>query len=284
MSGWKEYFDNPHGLKHYVIHTGNVHMAGNIHFNRKSPGFKQFPADKRFNPVYAHLIEHPEKGYVLMDTGLHSSFADSSSGNIGYLLGRIIKTKSEAGMDVVSQLKKIHVSPDQIRYIVLSHLHADHPSALPSFRQNRSVKVYVDQDELQAAKSMVGLFQGYVKSHIAGFDLFPIKYSFQVTPFGQVLDFFGDGSIFIVRTPGHTPGHVSAILNMIDGPVFLTFDAAHRKANIDENIPPKGEYSSALKSIENIKTFIGAFPDTRVFYGHDPDQLKTLRFIPEFYS
>lgn len=284
MSEWKKILTKPKGLKLFIIHTGFVHMAGNIHLNRKSPKFKSLPKDDRFNPVLAYLVEHPEQGYLLLDTGLHSSFSQSRFGNFGYFLGSVVKTKTAPGMDVVSRLESINVDSRNINKIVLSHLHLDHASGLQHFKDNSALVVYMDQDEINSSQSPFSLFKGYIKKQREGMRVVPIAYAKNTSPFVSAWDVYNDHSVYIVKTPGHTPGHVSALLNMSGGPIFLTFDAAHRKVSIDESIPPKGDYDQAMISIETIKAFLDMIPGTRVVYGHDPDQLGSLRLLPNYYT
>jgi len=284
MKDWNGYLRTPKKIKLYVIHTGYVHMSGNIHFNPKSPRFKDMAKDNRFNPVFSYLVEHPQKGFLLLDTGLHPSFTQKSIGNFGWLLGRIVKVRSEVGQDVVTQLEKLQIRPGEIRSIILSHFHLDHSSGLPLFSGNKGLAVYADEGEIRAVNAPFSLFQGYIKNHLNGFTPQAIRFTNAVAPFDRVCDILGDGSVFVIGTPGHTPGHISIILNMAGGPFLLTFDAAHRRANIDEGIPPKGDYALALKSISNIKSFIDAFPKTRTIFGHDPDQISNLKILPTYYE
>lgn len=281
MSEWARYFDDPADVKLYVMHTGSVHMSGNIHFNRKSPEFKSMPKDKRFNPVLAYAAVHPDKGLVLMDTGVHSSFCTRPFGNFGPLLGRIVKIRADKGRDAASQLDSIGFSPSDVRFVILSHLHLDHTSGLPDFK---GAEVYADADELKAAGSPAAMLEGCVKAHREGAAIKTFRYGSAVEPFDRVCDFFGDGSLFVVSTPGHTRGNVAVILNARGGPILLTFDAAHRKANLETMIPPKGDYERARRSLGAIKSFVDAFPQARVIYGHDPDQLGELELAPSFYT
>lgn len=284
MKSWSEYFKRKVPLKLYVMHTGYVHMSGNIHYNKKDPRFKSKPKDTRFNPVFSYLVEHPEKGHLLLDTGLHPSFSERKRGNFGPLLGRIVKTKVEKGQDIASQLRAMGLSVSNIRNIVLSHLHLDHPGGLSLFREQTGVRVYIDRSELDAARSRFSLFKGYIKAHLAGFDFRPLDYPLSIQPFGAVSDFFNDGSVFVIRTAGHSPGHVSVLLNDSKGPILLTFDAAHRKSNLDEELPPIGDYPGVMESVRQLKALVIRFPHIRVIYGHDPEQLPTLRLAPRSYD
>jgi len=284
MKDWEEAFRRSTPLKLYVMHTGYVHMRGNIHFNKADSRFKTMPGDNRLNPVFAHLVVHPVEGCLLLDTGLHPSFSRHRTGNFGPLLGRMVETRAERGRDVAGQLKELGISLNDVRNIILSHLHLDHPSALPLFSENKGLRVYVDGVELRLARSLFGMFKGYIKSHLAGLDCRSIEYPLSMQPFKAVADFFGDGSVFVLRTPGHTPGHVSVLLNAAEGPILLTFDAAHRKANLDHELPPVGHYPDALESVRSLKGLSSRFQDMRVIYGHDPDQLTGLDLAPRFYS
>jgi len=281
---WNRLFANPVHLKLYVMCTGEVHAMGNVHYNPKSPKFKAMPAEKRFNPVLAFLVERPGKELLLLDTGLHHSFGQSRFGNFGPILGSMVKGKAGAEMDVRSQLRSIGVAIDDIHCVFLSHLHLDHPSGLPYFAGVRNLKVYVDESETIAANAPLGFLKGYVKKHVKGIDLSPIPYSTGATPFERFWDFFGDGSTIVVHTPGHTEGHSSVILNATDGPILLTFDAVHRRSNLEHGIPPSGDYRKAAESMRNIESFLRDFPKTRVIFGHDPDQLGTLILAPKYYS
>lgn len=209
MTDIRELLAHPHALKLYVMRTGSVHMSGNIHFNKKNPRFKSMPKDDRFNPVLAFLLEHPEKGRVLMDTGLDASFCDNDFGNFGPLLGRVVKTKAEKGSDVVSQLATIDVTPSQIPYVLMSHLHLDHASSLPRFDQGS--EVYVDAEELAAARSPLGTTGGYIKRLLDGLTISTFKYSGGFGPFAQACDFFGDGSLYVLRAAGHTKDRKSVV-------------------------------------------------------------------------
>lgn len=284
MKSWEAYFEHPASLKLYIMHTGYIHMSGDIHFNKKDPRKKTMPVDHRLNPVYAYLVDHPDEGLLLLDTGLHPSFAERRTGNFGLLLGSMVKTHTEKGQDIASQLTAIGLSLDRVRNVILSHLHLDHPSSLPLLKGSAGVRIFADPAELSAAGKPFSLLKGYIRSHLDGLHCRPLTYNMAVAPFDEVADFFGDGSVFAIRTPGHTPGHVSVLLNVAGGPILLTFDAAHREANLKESLPPIGDYNSALDTVVRLRRLLDRFPEMRAVYSHDPDQLPNLALLPEYYS
>ncbi len=283
MHEWREYFESPTPLRLYVMHTGEVRSVGTPHLNPKSPNFKKMPKTEEYNPVFAFLVEHPHKGLVLLDTGLHASFARSKSGNFGMFLGALVNARTEPGKDVCSQLTSLGRSPTDVKYIFLSHLHLDHDSGLPYFKGRNDVHVFVDEEELGAARSPLSTLKGYVARHREGIVFQTIPYQSSAPPFDRACDFFGDGSMIIVRTHGHTKGHCSVIVNAGSGPILLTFDAVHRRSNLDEDIPPSGDYAMTLSAMRSVKSFLADFPRSRVIFGHDGAQLKDLVLAPKYY-
>lgn len=281
MSDASRIMSEPGPVKLYAMETGKVHMAGNIHFNNKDPRFKSFPKDDRFNPVFSFLIDHPSEGLILLDTGLHGSFAQKKTGNFGRLLGSMVKTKVQPNKSAADQIKAIGASKNDLRHVFLSHLHLDHPSGLPAFRDCPKLQVHVDPVELKEAQGAMALFKGYIKDHLTGFDIQPIKYNGGLPPFDKAWDMFGDGSVWIVSTPGHTPGHASAVIRSVNGPFLLTFDAAHRRANLEHGIPPKGDLNQGKATINNINAFLNTHPNVKPVFGHDPDQVGTLNLAPQ---
>lgn len=283
MNTWEEIFKTPSALKLYVLHTGYVRMNGDIHVNKKDPFRANMSKDERFNPVFSYLAVHPEQGLLLFDTGLSPSFAKGGRGNFGFLLGAMVKAKASPGMDVVSRIKKMGLDAGDIRHVFFSHLHLDHPSGLPAVREHADPVVHIDAAELSAARSFLSVFKGYITEHFAGIRIEPYVHWQRILPFEEVCDVFGDGSVFVVRTPGHTPGHNSFILNAVGGPVLMTFDAAQRQINLDEVIAPIGDYDAAKETLTCLKSYVDQYPRTRVFFSHDPDQLEKLNLAPKYY-
>ena len=278
---WDELSASPGEIKLYALETGRLHMAGNIHFNNQDPRFRSMPKDKRFNPVYSFLAIHPREGLMLLDAGLHGSFARQKNGNFGFLLGAIVKTRAEQGRSAPDRIRELGFSPDEVRHVFLSHLHLDHLSGLPAFESVKGLKVHVDPLELKELGGAFSRFKGYIKPHLDGFDVRPIRYTDNLPPFEKAWDVFGDGSIIVVSTPGHTPGHASAVVRTAAGAFFLTFDAAHRRDNIESDIPPKGDLGQGRDSLSKIKSFLAAHPEVRPVFGHDPDQATTLDAFPK---
>jgi N-acyl homoserine lactone hydrolase len=82
----------------------------------------------------------------------------------------------------------------------------------------------------------------------------------------------GDGSIWAVLTPGHTPGHISFIINGFEGPILLTMDACFIRDNLKFKVAPSdytGNPEQAQEILDTLIDFLREYPEVRVICGHE---------------
>lgn len=99
-------------------------------------------------------------------------------------------------------------------------------------------------------------------------------------------DVFGDGSVTLVSTPGHTPGHQSLLVHLKNsGFVILSGDVVHLEGNFENNIVPSlnTSKSESIASMDKIRRMIAAYTAT-LFINHDKSQSDKLKLLPEFYD
>ena len=97
---------------------------------------------------------------------------------------------------------------------------------------------------------------------------------------------FGDGSLVILSTPGHTPGHQSLLVKLPKtGEVVLTGDAVHFKSNWDNRRVPALNFSKeeTLASMEKIAATLKK-DNAQLWINHDKAQRDGLKLAPEFYD
>lgn len=201
-------------------------------------------------PACVFLIDHPN-GLVLFDTGFSDRFVGMEKG-----LGKIVDMPD--GESVADRLEEIGVDPAKINYVVNSHLHIDHAGGnhlLP----NATIIV-------QAAEWDFGF---------SGEDTAYDKVDFDL---GQPLkridgehDLFGDGTLIIFPTAGHTPGHQSLRVQTATGEAILAADCCNMRRSLDEMHMPDhcynmDQYRGSLEKLSELRR-AGA----QIFYGHDPD-------------
>jgi len=228
-------------------------------------------------PTPAFLIRHPSAGAILVDTGLHPSIATDPRQNFGALGARFGKPTLEPGEDVPSQLRKRGLDPGEIPVVVMTHLHLDHSSAISEFPGSTFV---VSEAEWRFASGSGGSVQnGYRRAHFdyafeyrtVDFDRANVD---SYASFGRTFDLFGDGSVRLAFTPGHSAGHMSVICRLSQRDFVIGGDAVYMAGQIDgsDPQPPRPQDAHNLRrSLQELRLFRGQFPDAVITPGHDPE-------------
>ena len=228
-------------------------------------------------PVPAFLIRHPSAGAILVDTGLHPSIATDGKENFGGMATRFGKPALGAGEDVPAQLRGRGLDPGEIPIVVMTHLHIDHTSAISEFPN--STFVVSEAEWKAAATSPRPLMNGYRRVHFNyAFDYRTIDFNRReidsYATFGRTFDLFGDGSIRLAYTPGHSAGHMSVIAHLGKQDFVIGGDATYTKAQLDGDAPlaPRPfDAHNYRRSLQELKLFTREYPDAIVTPGHDAD-------------
>jgi N-acyl homoserine lactone hydrolase len=213
----------------------------------------------RFFPlvVPAFLVEHPGAGPILVDAGLHEQAATDRRAALGRRGGLLFDVRMESSWAAPAQLRERGVDPADVRLIVMTHLHYDHASGLSQFP---GATVAVDDLEWETARR--GRFlEGYM-AH-----LFPDTLEWRTLP-------RGDGSIRMLRTPGHTPGHRSILLRVAGGELLLVGDAVYSRRSLDERLTPLFTWRDDvyLATLERLRGWRDEHPDATIVFGHDREE------------
>lgn len=235
-------------------------------------------------PVVAFLVEHPGAGPILIDTGFHGSVAIDSAHAMGRFGGVIFKDlKMESSDAVPSQLRARDIAPESVGTIVMTHLHADHASAISHFPEATFIISAAEWEVARKGRST----DGYVKRHYDhAFDFRLVDFdgpeARSFATFGRSLDLFGDGSVQLVATPGHTDGHMSAVLRLADREALLTGDAAYTMETLREGHLPHmmADEHRFRRSLREIQLYDEQTPEALIVPGHD---MKTWRTLAPLY-
>jgi N-acyl homoserine lactone hydrolase len=170
------------------------------------------------------------------------------------------------------QLPNRGVEATDIRIVIITHLHIDHASAVSEFPQATFV---VDRREWEAGANG-GALQGYhARQFDHAFDWRTLDYTADPVEsfagFAQTLDLLGDGSVRLLSTPGHTPGHQSVLLRTSSGEVLLTADAAYTELGLrGEELPfVIQDEHHFRRSLREIQRYVEQTPQAVVIPGHD---------------
>jgi N-acyl homoserine lactone hydrolase len=232
-------------------------------------------------PIPAYLVEHPGAGPVVIDTGLPAEAATEGARALGRAAGIAYSIEMEPEWAIAAQLRARGVDPIDVRVVVLTHMHYDHASAVGEFPQATFV---VDADEWRAARSG-GFTTGYApKLFDRPFDWREIDFDdpkvTSFATFGRTVDVFGDGTVRLLSTPGHSKGHMSVLLALQSGrELLLTADAAYARRTIDEELVPVfvDDVHRYLRSLREIRRYVEQTPTAEVIFGHDAEGWPGVR-------
>ena len=236
------------GLKIHVLYCGTIRVSETVPYE-KNPGLKNAGLrllagdDRRVSlPVCVYLVEHP-KGLLLVDTGWCREISPDGVYDVkavkrvlpGYL-GAFYRPSLPAGMAVHEQLADMGVRPEDLEYVILSHLDPDHTAGLRHV--SRARHVLLPEDEYYWSCRTVYRARQPQKLWIE----YPVERRFyRGSPLGPncwAIDLFGDGSVQLVNVPGHTDGQAATLLRGSERFVILAADAAFSPRNWQEGITP----------------------------------------------
>jgi N-acyl homoserine lactone hydrolase len=231
-------------------------------------------------PIPCFLVEHPGAGQFLIDTGLPPAAAHDVATALGRRTAIAFGARLEEGSAVTDQLVARGIDPLGIGLVVVTHMHYDHVGAVAQLPRSTFV---VDRTEWDAAIHG-GFLQGYRRA------LFDLGYEWRTldfaaaqvesfAAFGRAIDLFGDGSVRLLSTPGHTKGHMSVLLRLRSGrELLLTADAAYSRRTIDEELVPvfHEDLHRYQRSLREIRRYVELTPDALVVCGHDPESWAKL--------
>jgi N-acyl homoserine lactone hydrolase len=231
--------------------------------------FRGEPGGEIRVPVPCYLIEH-EQGNVLVDTGMHPDVRADPHARIGRVAD-LMRLDMPEGEDIAARLRAFGVEPGSLRYLVNTHLHFDHAGGNELIPDD--VELVIQRREWQA---------GHDKDEIKSNVFIPADYD-QPRPVLEVdgeHDLFGDGTVVLLPTPGHTPGHQSLRLSLDGAELILCADACYFRDWLDtEQTPPYGhDKQQEVESMRRLRALRDA--GAHMVYGHDPKQWARVPQAP----
>lgn len=189
----------------------------------------------------------------------------------GYLPGSVPNATNPPLADL---LKQINVDPEAVKFVGISHFHADHTGQLAALKNATLMIGKGDWDGITATPPAAG-------ANVKGFETW-IAEKRKVEPLSGDKDVFGDGTVTILRSPGHTPGHSMLLVRLKEmGPVILSGDAVHFRENFEHDGVPGFNHDRAqtLASIQRIREIQKNIKATLVIQ-HDPRDIGKLPTFP----
>jgi len=243
----------------YVIDCGWAHATDQSLW---SPGVNSgAPIDFSDN---CYLIHHNRAGYLLWDTGITDRLVVLPNGvTVAALHQTWHRTQT-----LLASLAALGVKPADVRYVALSHVHPDHAGNVDEFPDATLVIQKAEWDYAMTLPQKP--FSSEHKKQLIDGDK----------------DLFGDGSLTLLSTSGHTPGHQSLLVHLEQtGYVVLSGDVVHFEANWDDRRVPEFNFDKAQSSasMEKIARVLAA-KQAQLWINHDKPSSDARRHAPEFYE
>lgn len=268
-------------MKMYILDGGYIELDQNWILSGASYGTKDNPnAPSKWVkiPCYQVLVQHPEKGWILFDTGNHP---DAMNGEWPGAMGSIFPFYHTEKQTLVNQLASVGLKPEDVSHVILSHGHMDHAGGLYLFAQTADVYWgrgdYDLVQKLLFTKPDTKVVGSYIKTEME----IPIKHLNFVdkdTP-------FADG-IEIVHLPGHTPGLLGMVVHLKEATYIFPSDAVYLAENYGPPARATGYTHDSLTywdSIEKVR-FLEKKYNGKVMFSHDINQFQTYKLAPNFYQ
>jgi glyoxylase-like metal-dependent hydrolase (beta-lactamase superfamily II) len=255
-----------------VLAQGAPAAAPEVTLTRLDCGTPNPPTDValRFTDTYAYnglkiqlvyscyLIKHGDD-YMVWDTG-HPMDAPNVAPKVS----------------IVDQLGKLELKPENVKFVGISHYHGDHIGQVASFPKSTLLigkgdwEVLTDPAKVAQPNANPKNFAAWISGRS------------KVEPVAYDKDVFGDGTVVMLNTPGHTPGHHSLLVRLKEkGPVLLSGDVVHFRENYDsDGVPSFNTHrGDSLASIDRFKK-IAANLKATVIIQHDPRDVEKLPAFP----
>ncbi len=224
-------------------------------------------------PTLAYAIEHRD-GVILVDTGASAASKRLPRWHPYFRLS--VRFDIEPEQEAGPQLRAIGIGAADVKRIVLTHLHIDHDGGLAAFRKS---EILLSPGELAAASGLAGRLRGYLPNRWPNaFDPKPfVLDGGPYGPFQRSRRLTTDGAIVAVATPGHTPDHLSVIVEDDEMAIVIAGDASYNEATMLNGTLDGVSVDEAVASttLGAIQAFAAARP-TIYLPAHDPDAVQRL--------
>jgi N-acyl homoserine lactone hydrolase len=175
---------------------------------------------------------------------------------------------------LVDLLAQVKVKPEQVKYVGISHYHGDHIGQVDQLPKSTLLIGKGDWDVLTSKTPAAGVNPAPFANWISG--------GGKVEPVPLDKDVFDDGTVIMLNTPGHTPGHHGLLVKLKDtGPVLLSGDLAHFQENYETNGVPSfnTDRAATVASIDRFKKLAANLKAT-VIIQHDARDVGKLPAFP----
>jgi N-acyl homoserine lactone hydrolase len=226
-------------------------------------------------PVAVAVVRHPRHGVLLVDTGISPEQTRSfryysvRAGGLNAGIWRDSSNRIAAEGDLIAQLARLGIAPGDVTHVVLTHLHEDHVGELRRF-PGAAVHVSRLEWEDRARVAYQPSFAEVRDWRVFDFDAGAFG------PFAASHDLFGDRSVVLLPTPGHTLGHTVVLVRLGAFGAVVVGDALYTLRHLDANALASFNYfgpqglATYQDSVRRLAALLRERPELVLVVPHDP--------------
>jgi len=269
-------------MKIHALQTGTVEIKKNQIIGKGPKAFRLLNVILGTQwvkpvPIYAWVIEH-EEGVIVVDTGETARTSEA-----GYFprwqpyYNFAVRFQVKPEQEIGPQLKQMGITPKDVKKVILTHMHTDHAGGLHHFPES---KIYVNMPEYKRSHGFRGQIDGYLPHRMPKW-FSPQPIEFTDGAFGSFANSWNvtiKGDVKVVPTPGHTPAHISVVVQNEDVQYFLTGDTSYTEENLLKKIADgvSPDPNVTVDTMQNILSFAKERP-TVYLPSHDPNSGLRLK-------
>ena len=250
--------------------TWHVPLEGMLNLEHPTAKAEKLESSEQPVSIYFHALRHPTRGLFIVDTGVERAMvSDKEHAVVRGVVAKLAKMDTvHVNIDLKTWLER---QPQPLNGVFLTHLHLDHIMGMPDVP--RGTPVFSGPGETRS-HGFLNLFTRPITDRAFEGQATIAQWQFQADPqrrFRGVLDVFGDGSLWALHVPGHTPGSTAYLARTPKGPILMVGDACHTSWGWEHGVEP-GSFSAdvpeSAESLHALEALVKRHPTIEVRLGH----------------
>lgn len=236
----------------------------------------------KFPSMFSVMI-HEKHGVILFDTGYSEEMYNASNKFPLNIYTKLIPVFCNKEDTAIEKLRKLGIDKEEVKYIIISHFHADHMAGIKDFPKAKYIYMKNGYDNVKELKGFKALKHGFLKELLPNdFESRSIQLDLkdnsliirEMKFFNMYIDFFGDNSLKLISMEGHYRGHLGALCSDKDNQEYLFIaDSCWLSKSYKEKIFPS---NITMLLMDNTYDYISNLEKINMFYKEN----KNVNIIP----
>lgn len=275
-TSWADALSGSTRLEWESVVSGRWRVPRSGMINLERPEAKGLKDEDMDIVLPVNVLRHPERGAFIIDTGVSESLKAGEGGGVTFPLSTWIgSVKSEESLKSI-----LARQPAPLAGVFYTHLHPDH--VLGTLDVPKGTPLYTGPGETTPTAVSNALLRGTYERLFAGQEPtteLDVSAGVAIGGVKHAIDFFGDGSLWVIASPGHTPGSLAFVANTTKGPVLFTGDTSHTRWGWEHQVEPgsyTADHAQNRESLAQLASIAKELPELTVLASHEAEPAGPL--------